>query len=183
MERAFEDVFDKIHPVFFEQEYIKNRPAEIYSEEMLLELSGYDKNQYVIDVPEKVSFGYYKGTNEKLKESVAQVEESWVQFFPENSRVYCAMAGDEIASFCLIENFGSYPYDGRILKFGGPGCVGTVPKFRRLGIGLRMVSDVTQILKDEGYDMSYIHYTGVAPWYAKLGYHTVLKWNCNGFVL
>ena len=181
MEKAFADVFDKMHPGFFEQEYVKNRPAEIYSDEMLLKLSEFDKDKYVFDVPRNVSFGYYKGTIEMLKESVAQVEESWVQFFQENSRIYCAMAGNEIASFCLIENFGSYPYDDGILKFGGPGCVGTVPKFRRQGIGLRMVFDVTQLLKDEGYDMSYIHYTGVSPWYAKLGYHTVLRWNCNGF--
>jgi hypothetical protein len=43
-----------------------------------------------------------------------------------------------------------------------------------------MVKGVTQILKEEGYDLSYIHYTGVAPWYHKLGYRTVLKWNKSG---
>ena len=37
-----------------------------------------------------------------------------------------------------------------------------------------------QILKEEGYDYSYIHYTGVAPWYEKLGYQTFAKWNKNG---
>ena len=183
MKEEFVNIFDKLHPGFFEQEYIKVRPAEIYSAEMLLELSDFDKDKYVIDVPENVSFGYYKGNIELLKESVAQVEESWVQFFHENSRIYCAMLENEVVSFCLIENFGIHPYADMIMKFGGPGCVGTVPKFRRQGFGLRMISDVTQILKDEGYDMSYIHYTGVPLWYAKLGYYTVLRWNCNGFEL
>ena len=43
-----------------------------------------------------------------------------------------------------------------------------------------MIKHVTQILKDEGYDYSYIHYTGVASWYEKLGYKTSIKWNKNG---
>ncbi len=181
MEKEFAKVFDEIHPGFFEQEYIKERPADIYSDEMLLELSEFHKDKFSPEVPEKVTFGFYEGDIDKLKEAVARVEENWVQFFRENSRVYCAMAGDEIASFCLIENFGAHTYANRTTRFGGPGCVGTVPKFRRQGIGLKMVLEVTQILKEEGYDISYIHYTGVAPWYAKLGYRTVLKWNCNGF--
>ena len=70
----------------------------------------------------------------------------------------------------------------RGLKIGGPGCVGTVPEYRRQGIGLRLVQLATGILKDQGYDLSYIHYTAVAPWYAKLGYQTVLKWNGRGFL-
>ncbi|MGN0505700.1 MAG: GNAT family N-acetyltransferase [Lachnospiraceae bacterium] len=180
MENEFAAIFHKMHPGFFEQEYIKKRPAEIYSDEMLLDLAEFDKDKYVIEVPEHVTFGFYKGNMEMLKNAVAQVDETWVQFFRENSRVYRATIGSEIASFCLIDNFGIYSYADRIMKFGGPGCVGTVPKFRRQGIGLKMVLEVTQILKEEGYDMSYIHYTSVAPWYAKLGYRTVLRWNCNG---
>ena len=87
-----------------------------------------------------------------------------------------------IASFCMIENMGEHMLDGRTVKIGGPGCVGTVPEYRKRGIGLMMVKNVTQILKEEGYDFSYIHYTGVASWYQKLGYRTVLKWNKNGMI-
>ena len=50
------------------------------------------------------------------------------------------------------------------------------------GIGLTMVKLVTEILKNEGYDYSYIHYTAVAHWYAKLGYTTILKWNKKGII-
>ena len=181
MRTEFAKIFDKMHPGFFEQEYIKNLPAEIYSDEMLLELLEFDKEKYMIEVPDHISFGVYKGNMETLKKAVSQVEKDWVQFFDENERIYCAMAGNEVASFCLIDDFGIYSYNGQNMKFGGPGCVGTVPKYRKKGIGLKVVSDVTQLLKDEGCDMSYIHYTGVPLWYAKLGYRTVLRWNCNGF--
>ncbi len=68
------------------------------------------------------------------------------------------------------------------MKVGGPGCVGTLPEYRNKGIGLIMVKHVTQILKEEGYDYSYIHFTGVAPWYEKLGYKTTIRWTKNGVV-
>ena len=45
-----------------------------------------------------------------------------------------------------------------------------------------MVKDVTKILKDEGYDLSYIHYTYETGWYAKLGYKVVLSWNGKGII-
>ena len=41
---------------------------------------------------------------------------------------------------------------------------------------------IVSILKDEGYDLSWIHYTAVGHWYAKLGYETVVRWNCKGIV-
>ena len=61
-------------------------------------------------------------------------------------------------------------------------CVGTVPEYRRQGIGLKMVQNVTQILKEKGYALGYIHYTGVGHWYAKLGYQTLVKWNSGGII-
>ena len=58
----------------------------------------------------------------------------------------------------------------------------TLPEYRRQGIGLKMVQNVTAILKAEGYDLSYIHFTGVGRWYEKLGYHTTLRWSRDGVV-
>ena len=75
---------------------------------------------------------------------------------------------------------GVHGVNGREYKIGGPGCVGTLPEFRNKGIGLTMVRNVTQILKAEGYDYSYIHFTGIAQWYEKLGYKTCVRWNKNG---
>ena len=38
-----------------------------------------------------------------------------------------------------------------------------------------MVSLGTLILKERGFDYSYIHDTGVPDWYAKLGYKTIFR--------
>lgn len=75
---------------------------------------------------------------------------------------------------------GTYEIKGQKIKIGGPGCVGTLPEYRDKGIGLTMVQHVTQILKEEGYDYSTIHYSYLASWYEKLGYKTIIKWNRNG---
>ena len=99
-------------------------------------------------------------------------------YYDGKHRVYCAFDGDRVASFCLLEDMGTY----RGLRVAGPGCVGTLPEYRRRGIGLRMVQNATALLAAEGYDIGYIHYTGVGPWYARLGYRTVLRWNRDGVV-
>ena len=67
-------------------------------------------------------------------------------------------------------------------EISGPGCVGTVPAYRKKGIGLEMVRRATIMLKEEGFDLSWIHYTHIGPWYEKLGYRTVLRWNGKGFI-
>ena len=91
---------------------------------------------------------------------------------------YCAFVDGRVAAFCLVEDMCTF----QGLRVGGPGCVGTLPEFRRQGIGLKMVQNATALLRDRGFDLSYIHYTGVASWYAKLGYRTVLRWGREGFV-
>ncbi|SDB65108.1 GNAT family N-acetyltransferase [Butyrivibrio sp. INlla16] len=85
---------------------------------------------------------------------------------------------DYVAAFCILSDFGTHDN----LKVGGPGCVGTIPKYRKKGIGLEMVRRATNILKKEKYDISWIHYTHIENWYKKLGYETVLKWNADGIV-
>lgn len=181
MDQEFARIFLNTHPNFFEEE-VKNLEPEQRFEEMLLELADYEPEAYTLPLPENVAFGMYAGNRDKLLAAVAEVEDGWPEFFGEKARVYCAMVEDEIASFCLLEEFGCHMYKGRRQKFGGPGCVGTVPKYRRQGIGLALVAQVTQMLRDEGCDLSYIHYTAVARWYAKLGYHTVLRWNRDGIL-
>ena len=99
-------------------------------------------------------------------------------FFGEDQRFYCAFDGDNIASFCIVEDMGIHCG----LQVGGPGCVGTLPEYRRKGIGLEMVRRATVSLLDEGYDLFWIHYTSKERWYSKLGYTTVLRWNNKGFI-
>ena len=172
------NMFHTMHPGFFERAYIKSIPTEQVYEEMILWLEGFDPDAVKIVVPEGITFGFFQGDMNLLLDAVRQVDESWVQYYKPDSRAFCAFDGDKPVSFCMIENMKGY--DG--LKIGGPGCVGTVPEYRKKGIGLRMVQFATAILKEEGYDLSYIHYTGVAPWYASLGYETILKWNSKGIL-
>ena len=180
--KDYEALFTEMHPGFFEKEYIRSMNEEWTYEEMILRLDEFDPNAYQKTFDSDVSFGFFQGSLKELHAAVGQVIPEWLPLYDEKSRVYCGFIDGKIASFCIIENMGEHRLDGQTLKISGPGCVGTVPEYRNRGIGLVMVRDVTRILKEEGYDLSYIHYTGVAPWYQKLGYRTILKWNKYGIL-
>jgi len=170
--------FNQIFPGFFERDSIRSMPEEVVAEELILDLHTYNAEKYPLTCPEHISFGWFKGDVKQLKDAVREVDDTWVEYFNEGDRVYCAFDGEKVVSFCIADSFGEY----QGLKVGGPGCVGTIPSYRRQGIGLKMVQNATLILKKEGYDISHIHYTGVGPWYMHMGYVPVLKWNCKGFV-
>ena len=180
--KDYEALFRKMHPGFFQKKYIREINEEWTYEEMILPLDEFDPAVYQKTFDSSVSFGRYRGNRDELLRCVEKVIPSWVPLFDEETEVYCGFVDGNIASFCMIEDMGKFRLAGKPVKIGGPGCVGTVPEYRNRGLGLVMVRDATQILKEEGYDLSYIHYTGVAPWYAKLGYRTILKWNRNGFL-
>lgn len=173
-------LFHSIYPNFFERENIRNLPDEWVCDEMVLPLEEFDPHKYDKKMDDNVSFGYYEGDLAEIKVAVGKVIPNWVEFYNGKQRAYCGYVDGKVASFCLVENKGIHNMSGHNLKIGGPGCVGTLPEFRDKGIGLTMVKNVTQILKEEGYDYSYIHFTGVAPWYEKLGYKTSVKWCKNG---
>lgn len=175
-------LFDCMYPDFFERENIRTLSEELIFDEMILPLDEFDLHKYDKNLDDNISFGYYEGDIDELKEVVGKVSQWWLQFFDGKHRAYCGYIDGKVASFCLVENMGIYTVSGRDLKIGGPGCVGTLPEYRHKGIGLTMVKLVTQILKEEGYDYSYIHFTGVASWYEKLGYKTSIKWGKKGVV-
>ncbi|MBO2517870.1 MAG: hypothetical protein CW338_11490 [Clostridiales bacterium] len=175
-------LFESIYPGFFERESIRGIPEEWICDEMILPLENFDPRMYSKDLDAGVTFGYCDCGREALLDAVGQVVQSWIPLYDGRFRTYCGYADGKLASFCMVEDMGVHRAGGKLLKVGGPGCVGTVPAYRRRGIGLTMIRNVTQILKDEGYDLSYIHYTGVAPWYAKLGYESIVKWNRNGIL-
>ncbi len=173
-------LFNEMHPGYFERDYVRSVPDDEPASEMLLKLRDFDPGAYEKAFGDNVTFGFYDGDPEVLKEAVRAVVPHWVEFFNEDSRVYCGYVNNEIASFCMIENFGEHTVNGMKWKIGGPGCVGTVPEYRDRGIGLTMVKNVTQILLEEQYDYSYIHYTYETGWYSKLGYKTFLTWSGSG---
>ena len=174
----YQAFFNQLHPGFFRKAYIRSLPEDAVYREMLLDLRTLDVPMAPVAAPPDVSFRVWDGPRALLLDAVAAVDSTWLQWFREPGRVFCAVRDGEPVSFCMLGAMGSY--EG--LRIGGPGCVGTVPRARRQGIGLRMVQLGTEILKQEGFDYSYIHYTGVAPWYARLGYRTVLTWNARGFL-
>lgn len=173
----YADMFSALQPGFFEKEYIRSLPPEHIFDEQVLDLHTWQEGEPV-PCPEHITFGFYKGDAEALQEAVALVDEDWVQYFQEGDKVFCAFVGDRVASFCILDDFGEY----QGLRVGAPGCVGTVPAFRKQGIGLKLVQKATAILKEKGYDLSWIHYTHVGHWYARVGYKTVIRWNCRGIV-
>ncbi len=176
------DLFLSLYPGFFNQEGIRSIKKGKIFDEQIMWLDDFDCSKYEKEHETSVIFGYYEGMSEKLLEAVGKVEEGWLDIYKQPQRVYCALVDGEIASFCIIEDMGQHEFEGKKVHVGGPGCVGTVPEYRNRGIGLTMVKYATQILKDEGFDISYIHYTGVGPWYEKLGYETIVKWDCDGIL-
>ena len=174
----YADLFNTLQPGFFQQEHIRSLPAEQVFEEQIIDLHTWQPGQSELPCPAGITFGFYQGDIAALHAAVRQVEDDWVEYFNEGDRVYCAFDGDQVVSFCLLDQFGQYAG----LRIGAPGCVGTIPAYRKQGIGLKMVQNATAILKEEGYDLSYIHYTAVGHWYARLGYQTILRWNSQGIV-
>ena len=159
---------------FFERSDIHALPGDGVWEEMALDLRAFAP--LALPATPGIRYGFYDGDIEALRAVVRRVDAGWTALYSASKRIYCGFDGDRVASFCLVEDMGTF--DG--LRIGGPGCVGTLPEYRRRGIGLKMVQDVTAMLRDEGFDLGYIHYTGVARWYARLGYRTTLRWNRNG---
>ena len=174
---TYAEMFQTLQPGFFEKPYIASLPEAYIFDEQIIDLHTWQEGAPVA-CPDRITFGFYKGDIETLQSAVREVEDDWVRWFGKGDRVFCAFDGDKVVSFCILDAFGEA--DGK--KVGAPGCVGTIPSYRKQGIGLRMVQKATAILKDGGYDLSWIHYTAVGHWYAKLGYKTVVRWNCKGIV-
>lgn len=172
----YQAAFNDLYPGFFDNEGIRGLPEDEYSIEMVLPLDM--PLPPAPPCPEGIRFGWYRGDLALLHRAVAQVEEDWVRYFRPETRVLCAFAGEEPVAFCTVGDYGT----SQGLRIGGPGCVGTVPEYRKQGVGLRLVWEATRILKERGFSLSWIHYTYLEEWYGKLGYQTVLKWNGKGFL-
>ena len=175
-------LFKSIYPNHFEREVVRGLPDDLVFDEMILPLDEFDIHKYDKKFDDSITFGFYDGDIDELRSNVKKVVEYWAEHFNENDRIYCGYIDGKIASFCCVNDMGTYKINGREIKIGGPGCVGTLPEYRNRGIGLTMVKNVTQILKEEGFDYSYIHFTGIPEWYGKLRYKTSVKWNRNGII-
>ena len=174
---TYPEMFAALQPGFFDKPYIAALPEEEIYEEQVIDLHAWQAGA-PLPCPAHITFGFYRGDADMLRAAVREVDEDWPQWFGRTDRVFCAFDGPRVVSFCILDAFGEA--DGK--KVGAPGCVGTIPAYRRQGIGLRMIQLATEILRQEGYDLSWIHYTAVGHWYARLGYETVIRWNCKGII-
>ncbi len=142
--------------------------------EMGMDVTGFTADK--AHAPEGVSFSFFRGEHSDLLEAVAEVDEEWVQYFIDDSKVFCGFKNGEIASFCIVdESVSCLMSDGNI-KVGSIGCVGTRPVFRCQGAGLYMVELATEYLARKDCDKSFIHCTHLESWYGKLGYRTFLRY-------
>ena len=134
-------------------------------------------------LPEKAlsgcEFGVYTGDEGRLREAFAKVDPDWVQFIGSGD-VFCATSGGEIASFCILGYDDTTILNDGSKRMGSIGCVGTVPEFRRRGIGLEMVAEAAKLLLQRGCGDIFIHYTAVYDWYARLGFQTRMYLKLGG---
>lgn len=114
-------------------------------------------------------------TDDVIRKAVAEVDDDWVQYF-DRGEVFCAVTLDgDIAAFCSIEEEAVCLLTDGNTNVGIVGCVGTVPKYRRQGIGLWMVYLASKELFRRGCGKIFIHYTYVYDWYARLGFRTFMR--------
>lgn len=130
----------------------------------------------IYPAPEYIRFRYEKPEeHEKLLKAIEAVEPNWVQYFSKpstKSRIKTLIAEDirngAIAGFVTTEpNAATFEHDSLIT--GSMGCVGVVPEYRRLGIGLRMVANGMQRLKEQGDQAVELTYIVLTDWYSRLG--------------
>ena len=172
----YAELFHSMHPDFFQAEGIRAMPGDWVFTELAMDLR--ENGPHMTPSVPGIAYGEYHGAIEALRDAVRQVDEDWVQYFVEGDRYYCAFDGDQIVAFCCLSDMGWV----QGLHIGGPGCVGTIPAYRERGIGLEMVRLATETLRQDGFDLSWIHYTHLARWYMKLGYQPVLRWNSGGLL-
>lgn len=139
---------------------------------------GMDLKDFEPVLPETdITYDFLNGRREELKKAVASVDEEWVQYFSEDSNIYCGFRNGEIACFCLVDFDAECILSDENSKVTSIGCVGTVPEFRRNGYGLKMVENATLISKEKGCNKGFIHQTHLEKWYGKLGYKTLIKFS------
>lgn len=142
--------------------------------EMILDISNYKEKTQPID---NIEFDFYNGDISVIKEIVSLVDDEWVQYFNENTLVFCGYCNKTPVSFCILDVNADCILETHNEKIGAIGCVGTAPKYRNQGIALRMVDLATLYLKNEKCDKSSISHTNIDKWYSKLGYKTYARFS------
>ena len=101
LSKYYRTLFENIYPGFFDRESIRSLPKEYIHDEMILPLSEFDPHKYEKVLNNEITFGFYTGDTETIREKVALVEEGWLSIYARPQRIYCGYVRGEIASFCI----------------------------------------------------------------------------------
>lgn len=159
---------------FFEK---RGYTANWTSVNMELPLDGFDANHLDIpSAPEGLS--YRMATAADMPELLAAVEAAepnWPSNFESCvDPIYLAVLDRRIVGFEILA-----PNGGRFLRpghqVGCVGCVGVIPAEQERGIGMDMVANGIQWLKNQGCTLIELRYVWLEKWYSKLGFQTVRR--------
>ncbi len=157
---------------FFEK---RGYTASWTSVNMELGLDGFDRNR--LTIPPAPAGLEYRFAEKKdlpaLLKAVEAAKEGWVDVFAGcKDPVFLAIMDGKIAGFEVLASDG-----GRFLRpgqqVGCVGCVGVIPEQREQGIGMDMVAQGIQWLKEQGCTLIELRYVWLDKWYDKLGFQTV----------
>ena len=146
--------------------------------EMKMSLGDFDFGKLDIPTcPDGVSFGYIgKDDGDMLRRAVESVDPDWVQYFTFESPVFAAKLDGKIVGFCIIDENADTVISSGSNNTGSIGCVGVTPEMRKKGVGLAMVAEAAQSIKQDGCTDAFIHYTYLDKWYGRLGFKTFLRY-------
>ena len=148
--------------------------ADWTSVNMELELDVFDIGNLSIP-PAPAGLSYRMAVPDDMPELLAAVEAAepnWPDIFRSCvDPIYLAIMDGKIAGFEVLA-----PNGGRFLRpgeqVGCVGCVGVVPNMRERGIGMDMVANGIQWLKEQGCTLIELRYVWLDKWYSKLGLET-----------
>ena len=146
--------------------------------EMKMSLGDFDYGKLDIPpCPDGVSFGYIgKEDGDMLRRTVGSVDPDWVQYFTFESPVFAAKLDGKTVGFCIIDENADTVISSGSNNVGSVGCVGVAPEMRKKGVGLAMVAEAMQSIKQDGCTDAFIHYTYLDKWYGRLGLRTFLRY-------
>ena len=127
----YTEIFNALHPGFFNEKYISSLPPECEYTELVTDLREPPSGVQPVTFPPDITFGVYHGEITDLREAVREVDEGWLPYFTPNERFFCAYDGEKPVAFCILTDSGNIMG----LHIGQPGCVGTIPAYRKKGIG------------------------------------------------
>lgn len=148
------------------------------SVDMTMRLSDFDITTLTIPhCPYAIHFRYAtEKDKESLLESVSKVDPNWMKYYETSEDpVLLAIENNKILGFAIVSVTDDTFYHHSDDRIGAVGCVGVIPEARKRGIGLRLVANGTNILKEQCCDEAYIGYTHLEHWYSLLGYKTSMR--------